>query len=160
MKEKIKLTIAEIFNIYFIYKLGESCIIVGISIFIMLVLNATLNINGAVILIGVGLLIYIIGIVCELYGESRNIESRNIEAFKYDGNIINSNECHVPDWVKDAYNQGIIFYYSPQDNERPCELFIKMPESIHRVSVGDYIVRGVNGEIYHCKPDRLTELFK
>lgn len=38
-------------------------------------------------------------------------------------------------------------------NEPPCELFIKTLEGIHHASVGDYIIQGVNGEIYPCKPD-------
>lgn len=35
----------------------------------------------------------------------------------------------------------------------PCELFIKTLEGIHHVSVGDYIIRGVKGEMYSCKSD-------
>jgi len=33
------------------------------------------------------------------------------------------------------------------------ELFIKTLEGIHHASVGDYIIQGVNGELYPCKPD-------
>lgn len=70
MKDKIKLTIARIFNIDFIYGLGEACIIIGIFTFVMLTLNHTLNICEGVAAFVIGVVIYIIGIVCELYGKS------------------------------------------------------------------------------------------
>ena len=42
-----------------------------------------------------------------------------------------------------------------KDNaETGCsELFIKTLEGDHHASAGDYIIRGVNGEFYPCKPD-------
>lgn len=33
------------------------------------------------------------------------------------------------------------------------ELAIKTLEGIHTVSEGDYIIKGVKGELYPCKPD-------
>ena len=33
------------------------------------------------------------------------------------------------------------------------KLIIKTLEGNHRVSFGDYIIKGVKGEIYPCKPD-------
>jgi hypothetical protein len=36
---------------------------------------------------------------------------------------------------------------------KECELYIKTPEGVHHVSVGDYIIRGVKGEYYAYKPD-------
>ena len=157
MKDKMKLTIARIFNIDLIYSIGEACILIGIFILTMLALDATFTIGFCVALIVIGVLTYIIGIVCELYGKKQYKEKpvvTDIEVFKYDGNIINLSEWYAPDWVKDAYKQGIIFYDSLQD------MFIEMSEGIYHVNVGDYIVRGANGEIYPCKPDRLTKLFK
>lgn len=157
MKDKIKLTIARIFNIDLIYSIGEACILIGIFTLIMLALDATLTIGSYIALIVIGVVIYIIGIVCELYGKKQYKEKpviTDIEAFKYDGNIINLSEWYAPDWVKDAYKQGIIFYDSLQD------MFIETSEGIYHVSVGDYIVRGANGKIYPCKPDRLTKLFQ
>ena len=32
-------------------------------------------------------------------------------------------------------------------------MYIKTLEGDHHASVGDYIIKGVNGELYPCKPD-------
>lgn len=32
-------------------------------------------------------------------------------------------------------------------------LFIKTLEGDHRASIGDYIIKGIKGEFYPCKPD-------
>lgn len=68
-----------------------------------------------------------------------------IEAFNYDkyGNH------YVPQWGVEAYRNGVLFY----SGEANDELFINTLEGVYPVSVGDYIVRGVSGELYPCKPD-------
>lgn len=77
-----------------------------------------------------------------------------IEAFQYDGDLINSKgEYYVPDWAVIAYRSQIMFYNSLDDNSPPCELFIRTLEGVHHVSVGDFIIQGVKGELYPCKPD-------
>lgn len=73
-----------------------------------------------------------------------------IEAFKYDGDLISEDGYYYcPYWAKNAFENGTIFY----DGEPPIELYIKTLEGIHHVSIGDYIIQGVNGELYPCKPD-------
>lgn len=52
-----------------------------------------------------------------------------------------------PEWFYHAVDAGII-YSGPNG-----ELKIKTLEGIHTVSPGDYIIKGVKGEIYPCKPD-------
>lgn len=75
-----------------------------------------------------------------------------IEAFRYDGDFVASNgKPYVPKWAVKALKEGII-YYSGQD-EAPYELFIKTLEGDHHVTVGDFIIQGVKGELYSCKPD-------
>lgn len=70
-----------------------------------------------------------------------------IEFFKYDGDLMNSNgEYYVPEWAEEAEKNGVIFFEGP-------EMYIKTLEGNHHASVGDYIIRGVNGELYPCKPD-------
>ena len=70
-----------------------------------------------------------------------------IECFKYDGDLKNSNgEYYVPQWAMEAEKNGVIFFEGP-------EMYIKTLEGNHHASVGDYIIRGVNGELYPCKPD-------
>ncbi|MBO7413977.1 MAG: hypothetical protein J6U20_10020 [Fibrobacter sp.] len=71
-----------------------------------------------------------------------------IECFKYDGDLKNSNgEYYVPEWAVEAEKNGIIFF------KYQGEMYIKTLEGDHHASVGDYIIRGVNGELYPCKPD-------
>jgi len=50
-------------------------------------------------------------------------------------------------------NAGIMHYDSPTYDTPPCELYIDILEGTHHVKVGDFIIQGVNGELYPCKPD-------
>ena len=75
-----------------------------------------------------------------------------IEAFQYDGDLKGSDgNYYIPDWAVKALDSGIMFYKDLGDI--PSELFIKTLEGIHHVSIGDYVIQGVNGELYPCKPD-------
>lgn len=76
-----------------------------------------------------------------------------IEAFQYDGDLKGKDGYYVPDWAVDAFELGVMYYASRSDNEPPCELFIKTLEGDHHVSVGDFVVQGIQGELYPCKPD-------
>ena len=77
------------------------------------------------------------------------------KAFQYDGDLKDSRgNYYVPDWAVKAFESGDLFYTSPLSPVYPpCELYIKTLEGDHHVSVGDYIIRGVSGELYPCKPD-------
>jgi len=71
-----------------------------------------------------------------------------IEAFQYDGDLVDRNMgWYVPCWAERAFKEEILFY------KEMGELYIKTLEGSMHVSVGDYIIQGVNGEIYPCKPD-------
>lgn len=84
-----------------------------------------------------------------------------IEAFKYDGDLMYiDGNYYVPDWAKSAHESGTMFFYSLDSNSSPCELFIKTLEGVHRASVGDYIIQGVNGELYPCKPDIFEKTYE
>ena len=77
-----------------------------------------------------------------------------IEAFKFDGDLVDRvGCCYVPAWAHEALEDGALFFDSIDGDSPPCELFIKTLEGVHHASVGDYIIRGVKGEIYPCKPD-------
>ena len=71
-----------------------------------------------------------------------------IEAFKY--GIDNR-----PDWFNDKVTSNEITTYVGTDirdsSEYYCE--IKTLEGIMRGNCGDYIIKGVKGEVYPCKPD-------
>ncbi len=85
-----------------------------------------------------------------------------IEAFKYDGDLKGADgKYYVPDWVVQAFDEGVLFYklqLSPL--HLPYELCIKTLEGNLQVSVGDYIIRGVNGELYPCKPDIFAKTYE
>lgn len=80
-----------------------------------------------------------------------------IEAFQYDGDMKYSNgNYYVPDWAVNALDDGTMFY----GDNTPGELFIKTLEGTHHVSVGDYVIRGVQGELYPCKPDIFEKTYE
>ena len=83
-----------------------------------------------------------------------------IEAFKYDGDLSDkSGNYYVPNWAVEAFNNRTMFFDSLDSDSPPCELFIKTLEGVHHVSVGDYIIRGVQGELYPCKSDIFEETY-
>ena len=77
-----------------------------------------------------------------------------IEAFQYDGDLKGADgKYYIPGWAIEAYENGVMYYESLNPDEPPCELFINTLEGTHHVSVGDYVVQGIQGELYPCKPD-------
>lgn len=87
-------------------------------------------------------------------------KSIEVEAFQYDGDLKGSNgEYYVPDWAVKAFENGII-YYDSLNGEEPCELFIHTLKGNHRVSVGDYVIKGAKEELYPCKSDIFEKKYK
>lgn len=78
-----------------------------------------------------------------------------IEAWQYK----DKTPCEVRDfsteWIKDAFNKGIIHY-----DKDGMNLYIDTLEGTHHVSDGDYIIQGVNGELYPCKPDIFEKTYE
>lgn len=83
-----------------------------------------------------------------------------IEAFKYDGDLKGKNGWYVPEWAVQAYEDGVLFFDSATPNSPPCELFIKTLEGNMMANVDDFIIRGVNGELYPCKPDIFEKTYE
>lgn len=82
-----------------------------------------------------------------------------IEAFQYDGDLKGSDgKYYVPDWAVEAFERGVMFY--GEFENMPCELLIQTLEGTHHVSVGDYVIKGVNGELYPCKPDIFAKTYE
>lgn len=73
-----------------------------------------------------------------------------IEAFQYNGSLI----FWAPDWVKEAHKKGVLFYRYDD------EVFIKTLEGNHHVSIGDFIIKGIQGELYPCKPDIFEQTYE
>ena len=70
-----------------------------------------------------------------------------IEAFQYDGDLKDrQGNYYVPDWAVQALNENTLYFEN-------SELHIKILEGVHHASVGDYIIQGIKGELYPCKPD-------
>ena len=40
------------------------------------------------------------------------------------------------------------------------KLYIQTPEGVMTANVGDYIIKGVNGEFYPCKPDIFEKTYE
>ena len=68
-----------------------------------------------------------------------------IEAMKFTGTEKNWNE--ICDWA------GQIFHANMSSIGEIHDLTIQTLEGDHRADHGDYIIRGVAGEFYPCKPD-------
>ncbi len=54
-----------------------------------------------------------------------------------------------PEWMKAAFETAAAWY---QGGDQPY-LTIKTPEGEMRANPGDWIIRGIKGELYPCKPD-------
>ena len=68
-----------------------------------------------------------------------------IEAMQFTGEY--SNYDAICDW------SGVDFGANSKSEVEVLELFIETLEGTHRAAVGDWIIKGVAGEFYPCKPD-------
>ena len=60
-----------------------------------------------------------------------------------------------PSWLSEAWNMDIgegAMWIDPDDSARE-RLVLGTKEGVHRVSWNDWIIRGIQGELYACKPD-------
>lgn len=57
----------------------------------------------------------------------------------------------IPDWFMDKVTLDEIRLFS--DGTYPQHCLIKTLEGTMQGNIGDYIIQGVKGEIYPCKPD-------
>lgn len=71
-----------------------------------------------------------------------------VEAFEYDGDFTDrTGTPYVPYWAFQALDDGILSF------EGQGDLFVITLEGKMLVTPGDYIIKGVQGELYPCKPD-------
>jgi hypothetical protein len=71
-----------------------------------------------------------------------------VEAVHYAGETV-----VMPKWIQQAFKNGTLFY----DED---DLYVETLEGTHHVSVGDYIIQGVKGELYPCKPDIFDKTYE
>ena len=79
-----------------------------------------------------------------------------IDAFQWTGRL---DEVPMTDglWFTLAWQDGIVFLRPSQHGQA---LIIKTLEGEHIASVGDWIIRGVKGELYPCKPDIFLQTYE
>lgn len=75
-----------------------------------------------------------------------------IEAIQFNENFIGT-VCSYGFWK--AFENGII-----SETEDKDKLIIKTLEGNMIASKGDYIIKGVNGEFYPCKPDIFEKTYE
>lgn len=70
-----------------------------------------------------------------------------IDAFQWTGG---PDQTEDPEWIVEAIREGYVWFYT---EERGTFMQIETLEGVMQASSGDYIIKGVKGEIYPCKPD-------
>lgn len=73
-----------------------------------------------------------------------------IEAALYSGGKF---QGEIPAWIGPEMSKGKIYRMGPS-------LFIKTLEGTMEVKSGDWIIQGINGEIYPCKPDIFEKTYE
>ncbi|MBO6550740.1 MAG: hypothetical protein JJ964_14110, partial [Rhizobiales bacterium] len=78
-----------------------------------------------------------------------------IEAFKWTGDTSQEDD---PVWMSEAIERGDVWFVGAEEVVSgsaiiDSAMMIKTLEGDHRATLGDYIIQGVKGEIYPCKPD-------
>lgn len=68
-----------------------------------------------------------------------------IEAVQFTGNNVDE----ILEFAKDSFN-----------NPSTSEIVIPTLEGNMMVSIGDYVIKGVNGEFYPCKPDIFDKTYE
>ena len=81
-----------------------------------------------------------------------------IEAYQYIGDFIENNVWNAPTWIKQALDIGKLKYKEVEDN--PPELYVVTLEGDMKCDYEDYIIKGVKGELYPCKPDIFEETYE
>lgn len=71
-----------------------------------------------------------------------------IEAFKWTGG---PDQTEDPAWMCEALHNGSARFENAGTPD--VTLLIDTLEGTHRANQGDYIIQGIKGELYPCKPD-------
>lgn len=76
-----------------------------------------------------------------------------------------SDNSKWPEWLHKAWNldrnmPGAVTPSGFPNSDGTDELEIVTLEGVHRVSWNDWIIRGVHGELYPCKPDIFEKTYE
>lgn len=92
--------------------------------------------------------------------ESRNMKFRKkpveIEAFQYDGDFMDkTGKYDIPDWAVKAIDTGVLSI----SDDAEGTIAVKTLEGVMTAHIGDYIIQGVNGELYPCRADIFVKTY-
>ena len=76
-----------------------------------------------------------------------------IEAWQWAGDLVGA-----PQWIMDAIAVDNVYFFKPNQPEQ--QLMIRTLEGVMAASAFDYIIRGVRGELYPCKPDIFAQTYE
>nr|DAQ93435.1 MAG TPA: PGDYG protein [Caudoviricetes sp.] len=71
-----------------------------------------------------------------------------IDAFQWTGGLEQEDDS---EWILEAIKNKTAWFKNGGTPD--VKFMIQTLEGVHEASVGDYIIRGIAGEIYPCKPD-------
>lgn len=83
-----------------------------------------------------------------------------IEAFQWLGS---PEQTEDPEWAIQKIKTGEIVIATLRNNQEQiidCSMYIKTLEGTMIASIGDWIIKGVNGEVYPCKPDIFEKTYE
>lgn len=64
----------------------------------------------------------------------------------------------MPVWFWEAYHDGVVRPVDKLISKSGC--IIKTLEGDMTASIGDFVIRGVKGELYPCKPDIFEQTYE
>jgi hypothetical protein len=73
------------------------------------------------------------------------------------------NNSDWPEWLHKAWNMPDLIEGAlsiDTNDETRTKLVIGTKEGVHRVTFGDWIIRGIQGELYACKPDIFEQTYE
>lgn len=82
-----------------------------------------------------------------------------IEAIQWTGDNLQDVREFVGDYLFEFKTQTINLK-KQEVKERTAGIKIKTLEGHHFANIGDYIIKGVHGEFYPCKPDIFEETYE
>ena len=77
-----------------------------------------------------------------------------VEAVQWHGFHAKQEFDEKPDWLTEALGKTILYFGTPDKLD-----FVTLEGKIY-ADVGDWIIRGVKGELYPCKPDIFKETYE
>lgn len=78
-----------------------------------------------------------------------------VEAFCWTGG---PDQAEDPEWIVEAIKRHDIYF--PKSGTPDVKMCIRTLEGTMTADIGDYIIQGINGEIYPCKPDIFIKTYE